>query len=104
MQEHGFDASLLFASRTRFHGRLGWRSHLALPVNIIEPGAAGISGRPEPLRRRRATSTTVMALYDSHSAATAGATVRDSMPTGPDSSSYAGNPDEALRRGRDAGG
>jgi GNAT superfamily N-acetyltransferase len=101
MQQHGFDVSLLFASRLDFYARFGWRSHLRY-LSFIEPGAppAPPATPAEPFDRGRDLDA-VMAVYTAHSGPIAGATVRDpAYWLG--QLRYAGNPDERFvvaRRG-----
>jgi GNAT superfamily N-acetyltransferase len=102
MQEHEFDLSLLFASRTDFYGRLSWQSHLRY-LSFIEAGdPSPPASASEPFDAGRDLDD-VMALYDSHSGSIAGATVRD-RAYWRGQLQYAGNPDErfvvARRDGR----
>jgi GNAT superfamily N-acetyltransferase len=94
MQEHEFDLSLLFASRTDFYGRLGWQSHLRY-LSFIEAGdPSPPASASEPFDAGRDLDD-VMALYDSHSGSIAGATVRD-RAYWRGQLQYAGNPDERF--------
>ena len=99
MQQHGFDASLLFASRLDFYARFGWRSHLRY-LSYLEPGAAGAAPAPERFDAARDLAA-VEAVYAAHSAGIPGATVRDTTYWR-GQLRYAGNPDERFvvaRRG-----
>lgn len=94
MQEHGFDLSLLFASRLDFYGRLGWQSHLRY-LSFIEAGdPLPLTVRAEPFDAARDLDA-VMAMYDAHSSSIAGATVRDAAYWR-GQLQYAGNPDERF--------
>ena len=102
MRQHGFDASLLFASRLDFYARFGWRSHLRY-LSYLEPGAPGVPASTtaeafDPARDLEA----VMAVYAAHGAAIPGATVRDSAYWS-GQLRYAGNPDERFVVARRAG-
>jgi predicted acetyltransferase len=93
MPQHGFDLSLLFASRLDFYARFGWRSHLRY-LSFIEPVPMPASVEPEAFDRARDLDS-VMAVYAAHSGAIAGATLRD--PTyWAGQLHYAGNPDERF--------
>lgn len=101
MATHGFDASLLFAVRLDFYARFGWRS---LPRQLwsIAPSTAPATAPPgvEAFDAARDLDA-VTALYERHSGAVAGATVRDAAYWR-GQLRYAGNPDErflVVRRG-----
>jgi len=103
MPAHGFDVSLLFASKLDFYARFGWRTALR-NLTFIEPAP-----RPAPLPSGCATFDAardlaeVGAVYDAYNAAIAGATARDAAYWR-GQLRYAGNPDErflvARRDGR----
>ena len=100
MQRHGFDASLLFASRLDFYARFGWQSHLRY-LSFIEPGAPTVLASPgDPFEVARDLDA-VMAMYGAHSSTITGSTLRNrAYWTG--QLGYAGNPDEhflVARRG-----
>jgi GNAT superfamily N-acetyltransferase len=102
MDAHGFDASLLFASRLDFYARFGWRS-LLRQLSFINRGAiAAPAAAAEPFDAARDLGD-VMAIYDAYGAAVAGSTVRDTSYWN-GHLRYAGNPDErflvARRDGR----
>ena len=95
MEEHGFDVSLLFATRLAFYGQFGWQSH-ARHLTFIARGAAAVSGQCQ-IERFDADRDLdeVMRLYDLHCAAVSGTTVRDpGYWLG--QLRYAGNPDETF--------
>jgi GNAT superfamily N-acetyltransferase len=95
MHAHGFHASLLFASRLDFYGRLGWQSHLRY-LSFIEPGEPSVAAATavDAFDARRDLDG-VMAVYAVHSDPIAGATLRDrAYWTG--QLGYAGNPDERF--------
>ncbi|HUI25822.1 MAG TPA: GNAT family N-acetyltransferase [Candidatus Kryptonia bacterium] len=77
MNEQGFDLSLLFAVRLAFYGRHGWCSYPRQFV-FLDPGRAMISDRYrlEAFDRDR-DLTQIMGLYEAHSGALPGTTVRD---------------------------
>jgi GNAT superfamily N-acetyltransferase len=92
MEAHGFDLSLLFATRLAFYGRHGWRSHVR-HLLFIEPAAVPAAG---PYRIDRFTRTdlpAVMQVYDRYTAARSGPTQRDAMYW-QGQLHYAGNPQE----------
>lgn len=92
MEEHGFDLSLLFATRIPFYARFGWQSHPRQFV-FIEPGACDASG-PFSVRRFQPDDLpAVMAVYDAYNAGRSGPTVRDHAYW-QGQLRYAGNPDE----------
>lgn len=101
MATHGFDASLLFASRLDFYARFGWRS-LPRQLWFLAPAAAAPAPPDgvEPFDAARDLAD-VMALYERHSAGVPGATVRDAAYWH-GQLRYAGNPQERFlvtRRG-----
>jgi predicted N-acetyltransferase YhbS len=100
MQVHGFDASLLFASKLYFYARHGWRSHLRY-LSFVEPGGpAPVAAAAMPFDPARDLDQ-VAAVYAAHSAPIPGATVRD-RAYWRGQLRYAGNPDERFvvaRRG-----
>jgi GNAT superfamily N-acetyltransferase len=102
MGGHGFDVSLLFATRLAFYGQFGWQSY-ARHLTFIAPGAAAMSGQwqIEPFEADRDLDE-VMRLYDRHCAAVSGTTVRDPRYW-LGQLRYAGNPDETFLVAR-AGG
>lgn len=101
MQEHGFDVSLLFASRLDFYARLGWQSHPRY-LSFIDPGAAA-AGRTvaEPFDAARDLDA-IRAIYAVHGGASAGATIRDAAYWA-GQLRYAGNPDERFAVARRGG-
>lgn len=76
MPRHGFELSLLFATRLEFYARLGWQSHQRQWAYIV-PGApsAAAGATIEPFQL--ADLDEVRDLYDGVYATTAGTTVRD---------------------------
>jgi len=101
MAAHGFDASLLFAEKLAFYARLGWRSHrrhlafLPSDARHLTP-PAGCA----PFDAVRDLDG-VTAVYEAHSGAVAGTTVRD-RAYWQGQFGYAGNPGERFlvaRRG-----
>jgi GNAT superfamily N-acetyltransferase len=97
---HAFDASLLFATRLEFYGRLGWVSH-PRQLDFLPAGprvAAGAVDRFDPGR----DLDDVVAVYDAYSGAVPGAVVRDRAYWS-GQLRYAGNPDERAVVARDGG-
>jgi predicted N-acetyltransferase YhbS len=102
MPEHGFDLSLLFASRIDFYARLGWHSHLRR-LTFIDPGASGGAGAPAiDLFDAERDLGGVMAVYDRHSGDLSGTTLRD-RAYWLGQLRYAGNPGETFLVFRDGG-
>jgi len=63
MPTHGFDMSLLFATRIAFYGRLGWQSHVRHLI-FLEPDR-GTAGGPYTVERFRADDLDAVArIYD----------------------------------------
>jgi GNAT superfamily N-acetyltransferase len=94
MEAHGFDLSLLFATRLAFYGRHGWRSHVR-HLLFIEPAAVSAAG---PYRIDRFTPTdlpAVMQVYDRYTAGRVGPTRRDATYW-QGQLRYAGNPQETF--------
>ena len=101
MTAHGFDASLLFASRLDFYARFGWRS-LPRQLWFIAPAPAEAApAGVEPFDATRDLEA-VMAIYERHGAGVPGATVRDPAYWR-GQLRYAGNPDERFLVARRAG-
>src|SRR5215471_14815740 len=76
MHQHGFDVSLLFATRLDFYARLGWRS-LSRYLSFIEPAASATPPAPTTQFSEGSDLDGVMAVYALHSAPIPGSTVRD---------------------------
>jgi len=93
MPAHGFDASLLFASKLDFYAHFGWRS-VQRRLNFI---AAAPADAPAPAGVESFDAArdldAVMAVYQAHSGPLAGATVRDAAYWR-GQLQYAGNPGE----------
>jgi predicted N-acetyltransferase YhbS len=99
MEAHGFDLSLLFATRLPFYGRLGWMSHVRHLVFIDTlrvPAAGGYAVAPFA----PADLDAVMRIYDQYSAPFNGPTVRDARYWH-GQLCYAGNPREDFLVARD---
>ncbi len=98
---HGFDASLLFASRLDFYARLGWVSH-PRQLDFISAGTAPpVPADVEWFDSERHLDG-VIAVYDAYSGGVPGATLRDrAYWTG--QLRYAGNPAERAVVAREAG-
>lgn len=95
MAAHGFDVSLLFAEKLDFYARLGWRSyprHLAFLSRDARYAAPRDRCAAFDVQR---DLDGVMAVYDAHSAAIAGATLRD-RAYWRGQLGYAGNPGERF--------
>jgi hypothetical protein len=92
MDDHGFDLSLLFATRIPFYGRLGWQSHPRQLV-FIEPGTCRSGGDYSVRPFETADLPAVMEIYDTYNAERIGTTVRDDTYW-KGHLRYAGNPDE----------
>lgn len=75
MEAHGFDLSLLFATRLEFYGRLGWLSHARHLVFIERAPVAG-AGPYTITPFAAADLDAVMQIYDAYTAAFSGPTVR----------------------------
>ncbi len=101
MDEHGFDLSLLFATRLVFYGRRGWQSHVRHLV-FIEPGVADTAGAYAVEPFRQADLDAVMRIYDAYTAPLSGPTVRDRRYW-EGQLGYAGNPYEDFLVARDGG-
>ncbi len=102
MHTHGFDASLLFAEKIDFYARHGWRSHtrhLAFLARDARYAAAPANCSPFDAGR---DLDEVMAIYETYSAAVAGATRRD-RGYWRGQLGYAGNPGERFLLARHAG-
>ena len=100
MHQHGFDVSLLFATRLDFYARLGWRSLLRY-LSFIEPAAGVDPPAPTTPFAEGSDLDGVMAVYVLHSTPIPGSTVRDAAYWH-GQLRYAGNPDERFaveRRG-----
>lgn len=94
MRAHGFDASLLFATRLDFYARFGWRS-LPRVLSFLAPGGtAGVGDRAEPFDAARDLAE-VMAIYAAYNTAVPGATRRDAAYWR-GQLRYAGNPGERF--------
>src|SRR5512143_3174424 len=76
MDEHGFDLSLLFATRLVFYGRHGWQSHVRHLV-FIEPAEVEGTGPYDVAPFRATDLDAVMRLYDTYTTGLSGSTVRD---------------------------
>lgn len=101
MPAHGFDMSLLFATRLAFYGRLGWQSHVRQLV-FLEPQLGTAAGayavgpfRPDDL-------DAVARVYDEYTAPRIGPTVR-SPAYWRGQLHFAGNPSEDFLVARDGG-
>ena len=92
METHGFDLSLLFATRLAFYGRHGWRSHVRRLL-FIEPGSVSAAGPYRIDRFCSADLPAVMQVYDRYTAARVGPTRRDARYW-QGQLHYAGNPHE----------
>lgn len=100
MQEHAFDASLLFATRLDFYGRHGWRS-ATRRLSFIAPGDVPADINADAFDAG-CDLAAVEAVYAAHSLPIPGATGRDrAYWTG--QLRYAGNPDERFLLARRAG-
>ena len=101
MDEHGFDLSMLFATRLVFYSRHGWQSHVR-HLLFIEPAAVASTGpyAIEPFANTDLDA--VMRVYDHYTAALSGTTVRDHRYW-LGQLRYAGNPHEDFLVARDAG-
>jgi GNAT superfamily N-acetyltransferase len=92
IERHGFDLSLLFATRLPFYARFGWQSHPRQFV-FIDQARCGTAG-PYLVRRFDAADLpAVMAVYDAYNATRSGTTVRD-VAYWQGQLHYAGNPAE----------
>jgi predicted N-acetyltransferase YhbS len=101
MEAHGFDLSLLFATRLAFYGRLGWMSHVRHLV-FIDAGRVAAAG-PYSLAPFAASDLEAVArIYERYTAAFNGPTVRD-QGYWHGQLCYAGNPREDFLVAR-AGG
>jgi len=101
MREHGFDLSLLFATRIPFYGRLGWQSH-PRQLTFIE-GAQGAAPDDYEVRTfAYADLPAVVSIYDEYNAHRDGTTVRDDAYWD-GQLRYAGNPDEDFLVATDGG-
>ncbi|MFQ5667625.1 MAG: GNAT family N-acetyltransferase [Candidatus Binatia bacterium] len=76
METHGFDLSLLFATRLVFYGRLGWQSHIRHFV-FLEPAPVAAADRYAIESFAEADLDAVMRMYDSYNAGLSGSTLRD---------------------------
>jgi predicted N-acetyltransferase YhbS len=92
MDEHGFDLSLLFATRLVFYGRHGWQSHVRHLV-FLEPAEVPATGPYDISPFGAADLDAVMHAYDMYTAGLNGATVRD-RAYWLGQLRYAGNPQE----------
>jgi len=92
MDEHGFDLSLLFATRLVFYGRHGWQSHVRHLI-FIEPAAVEGTGPYDVAPFHGADLDAVMCLYDAYTSGLSGSTVRD-RAYWVGQLQYAGNPQE----------
>ncbi len=92
MEEHGFDLSLLFATRLVFYGRHGWQSHVRHLI-FIEEADVPAAGPYDIDPFRAADLDAVMRLYDAYTAGLSGSTVRD-RAYWLGQLQYAGNPRE----------
>ena len=92
MAAHGFDLSLLFATRLAFYGRHGWQSHVRHLV-FIEPARVPADG-PYRIERFCASDLpAVMRVYQQYTAGLTGPTARDEGYW-QGQLHYAGNPHE----------
>lgn len=99
MPAHGFDMSMLFATRLAFYGRLGWRSHVRHLVFL--PRGCGTGGGPYRVDRfQPADLDAVVAIYDGHTGQRVGTTVR-SPAYWRGQLRFAGNPSEDFVVARD---
>ena len=101
MDGHGFDASLLFASRIDFYARFGWQSLPRQLSFISQTPTAAPQVALEPFNAARDLDD-VMAIYDVYGAEVPGATVRDAAYWR-GQLRYAGNPDERFVVARHGG-
>lgn len=92
MEEHGFDLSLLFATRIRFYGRFGWQSH-PRELTFIEAAGGEAVGPYEVRPFRLEDLPAVIEIYDAYTARLEGTTVRDAAYW-QGQLRYAGNPSE----------
>lgn len=98
---HGFDLSLLFATRLPFYARLGWRSHVRRLV-ILDPATVPATGTVTLAPFRDGDLPVVAALYDAFTAKRIGPTVR-SPAYWRGQLRFAGNPAEDFLLARDGG-
>src|SRR5512143_4035305 len=101
MDAHGFDASLLFASRLDFYARFGWQSLPRQLSFISQSPTVAPRAALEPFDAARDLDE-VMAIYDVYGAEVPGATVRDPAYWH-GQLRYAGNPDERFVVARHGG-
>lgn len=101
MDAHGFDLSLLFATRLAFYGHLGWQSHVRHLVFIERASVPG-DGRYGIAPFAASELDAVMPIYDRYTAGFSGPTVRDPHYW-QGQLHYAGNPHEDFLVAR-AGG
>ena len=101
MEPHGFDASLLFASRLDFYARFGWRS-LTRQLSFISGGTTSAPATPPETFDVARDLESVMAVYDAYGRGVPGATARDAAYWN-GQLRYAGNPDERFLVARRAG-
>jgi len=101
MDAHGFDLSMLFATRLVFYGRHGWQSHVRHLI-FVEPADAPSSGPYGIAPFVEADLDAVAHIYDSYAADLSGTTVRD-RAYWLGQLRYAGNPHEDFLVARDGG-
>ena len=101
MEVHGFDLSMLFATRLVFYGRHGWQSHVRHLI-FIEPADAPSTGPYDIAPFVKTDLDAVARIYDSYATDLSGTTVRDhAYWLG--QLRYAGNPHEDFLVARDGG-
>ncbi|MBI3783751.1 MAG: GNAT family N-acetyltransferase [Deltaproteobacteria bacterium] len=98
MADHGFDLSMLFASRLKFYSALGWQSHLRHLLFIDsdadnQPQERGNEGPYTIAPFEESNLSEIRAVYDCYSGRWNGTTVRDAEYWR-GQLRYAGNPQE----------
>lgn len=76
MPRHGFEVSLLFATRLEFYGRLGWQSHTRRWAYVV-PAPTQLAGDTTIAPFELDDLEAVRSIYDAAYATTTGTTVRD---------------------------
>jgi predicted N-acetyltransferase YhbS len=101
MDAHGFDMSMLFATRLVFYGRHGWQSHVRHLI-FIEPAEVPSTGPYDIVPFVETDLDAVAHIYDSYASGLNGTTVRD-RAYWLGQLRYAGNPHEDFLVARDGG-